>query len=263
MPCPLHIRLFVSVYTSQLYTLSNFPFFSHSSNYYRHYIKNTTPPPCPISDLHIISIHIFNMETATSSPIFSPLDAADLELSGLLGPVEETGQRKCHKRRLHSWGDIFYKEIPLDIVMGSPEAAAAKAFVTIPSALISRATLCYLGFSELKVDEMWNEWSNWPGREIDINTGDLQGTFLAFILGHVKKENAYTDDDSEWRRCLDECGVSPSEQDKLMDPDFKEIRLSRSCVYWVTDTIEMRYAGLQDFQRASRQRELQLERERL
>ncbi|KAM3079151.1 hypothetical protein ACMFMF_004078 [Clarireedia jacksonii] len=45
-----------------------------------------------------------------------------------------------------------------------------------------------------------------------------------------------------------------------MDPHFKYLRLSHSCLYWVKDTIEMRYAGLEEIQRTLREREMQLQR---
>ncbi|KAL8377569.1 hypothetical protein RB595_008312 [Gaeumannomyces hyphopodioides] len=40
-----------------------------------------------------------------------------------------------------------------------------------------------------------------------------------------------------------------------MDPSFKHVRLTNSCIFWVEDTIQMRFAGLRDIQRASRDRE--------
>ncbi|KID86013.1 hypothetical protein MAJ_11191, partial [Metarhizium majus ARSEF 297] len=206
------------------------------------------------------------MNTATATQIFSPLDAANLESIGLLGPVETDGKRKCHKRRLNPSSDEEHKDISLDVRIGSPEED--DAFAAVPDAIFSRETLNYLGFATHMADAIWNEWNNWPstgpGREIDDTNGGLQVTFIDFIiLAHVQKANdAYEDDDFKWRQCINECGMSASVQNAIMDENFKQIRMSRSCVYWVTDTIEMRYAGLEEIQRASREREMQLERER-
>jgi hypothetical protein len=36
-------------------------------------------------------------------------------------------------------------------------------------------------------------------------------------------------------------------QDAIMDSRFKRLRLTRSCVKWILDTIEMRYRGLEYF----------------
>ncbi|KID74459.1 uncharacterized protein G6M90_00g084360 [Metarhizium brunneum] len=208
------------------------------------------------------------MNTTTSTQIFSPLDAANLESIGLLGPVETDGKRKCHKRRLNRSSDEEHKDIPLDVSIGSPEAEEADAYATIPDAIFSRETLNYLGFSTHMADTIWNGWVNWPldgpGREVDAATGGLRVTFIDFIiLRHVKKaNNVYEDDDFKWRQCLNACGMSDSVQNAIMDENFKEIRMSRSCVYWVTDTVQMRYAGLKEIQRASRERDMQLQRER-
>lgn len=198
-------------------------------------------------------------------PIFSPLDEANLERSGLLGPVDISGKRKCHKRRLNRLSDEEHKEIPLDVGIGSP--GEADAFATIPNAIISREALNYLGFSTHMADTIWNKWMTWPpgfGREVDPSYGGLQVTFIDFIiLAHVEKaKDVDEDDDSRWRQCIKECGMSASVQDAIMDINFKQIRITQSCVDWVTDTVQMRYAGLKEIQRTSCEREMQLERER-
>ncbi|KJK73989.1 hypothetical protein H634G_10720 [Metarhizium anisopliae BRIP 53293] len=207
----------------------------------------------------------YPMNTYAWEPIFSPLDADNLERSGLLGPVDITGKRKCHKRRLNRLSDEEHKEIPLDIGIGSP--GEADAFATIPDAIISRESLNYLGLSTHMADVIWNTWINWPpygfGREVDTSTG-LYVTFIDYIiLAHVQKaKDVHEDDDFKWRQCIDECGMNTSVQDAIMDINFKQIRMTKSCVDWVTDTVQMRYAGLKEIQRASCEREMQLERER-
>lgn len=56
------------------------------------------------------------------------------------------------------------------------------------------------------------------------------------------------------------CGIAVDVQNAIMDPSFKYLCLSQSCLYWVNDTVQMRYAGLEDIQRTSRERAMQLQR---
>lgn len=50
-------------------------------------------------------------------------------------------------------------------------------------------------------------------------------------------------------------GMAAEFQEAIMDPEFKDLRLTCSCAFWAKDTVEMRYAGLKEEKRASHQRE--------
>lgn len=136
---------------------------------------------------------------------------------------------------------------------------------TIPEDLISRETLLYVGLSENKATELWHRWINWPAfgprREIDVDDGGLQVTFIDYILGTLENQvDTAEDDDAAWNACLSTCGIDVTVQVAIMDPVFKDLRLSNSCLYWARDTIEMRYAGLEEIQRTSRERDTQMRR---
>ncbi|GAB1311760.1 hypothetical protein MFIFM68171_01970 [Madurella fahalii] len=195
-----------------------------------------------------------------AEPILAPLDTEDLRVQGLLHLGRTAGSHRLHRRRLNRSSDEEYQDIPLNT---SPESPTA--FVTIPAVLISWETLIYLGLSAGKAAQLWQEWSNWPDsgprREVDADDGGLQVPFLDFIIGHIENNpDARDESDAQWRACMDACGLATDIQDAIMDPHFTYLRLSNSCLHWVKDTIEMRYAGLQDIQRTSRAREMELRR---
>ncbi|KAK0708417.1 hypothetical protein B0H67DRAFT_603407 [Lasiosphaeris hirsuta] len=198
---------------------------------------------------------------STNATILAPLDAASLQAQGLLLARSAAGSRRIHKRRLNRSSDEEHRSIPL---VTPPEPLAA--FVTIPDVLISRETLIHVGLSAERAGELWQKWTNWPQngprREADPDDGGgLQVTFIDFIVGHMENKNDAADEsDAQWRECMDACGLSVDAQDAIMDPHFTYLRLSSSCLSWVRDTIEMRYAGLQDIQRTSRAREMELRR---
>lgn len=199
----------------------------------------------------------------SESTILAPLDSAELLNRGLLGPGRTTGSHRLHKRRLNRSSDEENHDIPLDVSLSSP--AADNAFAMIPVALISYETLVYVGLSEAKATELWSQWTNWPAqgprRETDPDDGGLVITFKDFIIGSLENRIDAADDNAQqWRTCLNGCGIAVDVQNAIMDPRFKYLRLSQSCLYWVNDTVRMRYAGLEDIQRSSREREMQLRR---
>jgi hypothetical protein len=195
--------------------------------------------------------------------ILAPLDSTNLLNHGLLGPGRTTGSHRLHKRRLNRSSDEENHNIPLDISLSSP--AADNAFAMIPVVLISYETLVYVGLSEAKATELWSQWTNWPvqgpRRETDADDGGLIVTFKDYIIGSFEDRVDATDENTQrWQACLNECGIAVDVQNAIMDPRFKSLRLSQSCLYWVNDTVKMRYSGLEDIQRSSREREMQLRR---
>ncbi|KAK3363952.1 hypothetical protein B0T25DRAFT_576400 [Lasiosphaeria hispida] len=209
--------------------------------------------------------HCRTMSDNASTTIIAPLDAVNLRAQGLLRQSSSSESPRLHKRRLNRSSDEENHHIPLQIPQGS--SAMEGAFVTIPKALISRQTLIHVGLSPSMADEIWGRWTDWPvdgpRREVDADDGGLQVTFFDFLVGRAtggSKPDTTGEGDTEWYECLDACGIAPDTQAAIMDPNFTILRLSRSCLDWVRDTIEMRYAGLQDIQRASRQREMELGR---
>jgi len=195
--------------------------------------------------------------------ILAPLDTGQLESEGLLlprSPHSPPGTRQIHKRRLNSSSDEEYGYLPL-----TPPESPPDAYVTIPDILISRETLIYIGLSNENADKKWDQWTNWPQygppRETDAANEEDQVSFFDFILEPIKtKDDASDETDPNWYKCMDDCGISMETQNAIMDKRFTYLRLSQSCLYWVVDTISMRYAGLEDIQRTSLAREMKLRR---
>ncbi|KAJ4227186.1 hypothetical protein NW759_004555 [Fusarium solani] len=199
-------------------------------------------------------------EHLSRTNILAPLDTAHLMSQGLVGPVDASGMRKIHKRRLNRFGEQEYGHLPLDATVSQ---AASDMFVSIPDQLISQATLEYAGFSKTKANEIWNSWNNWPStgprRETDPDDSGLQVTFLDFICGYISSSlDTGSEDDDEWINCMNTYGLSMEFQDAILDPLFKYLRLSDSCAERAKDTIQIRYAGLKAIRQESSNREIAL-----
>ncbi|KAF4502693.1 hypothetical protein FAGAP_1094 [Fusarium agapanthi] len=195
-----------------------------------------------------------------STEILTPRDAERLINLGLVNlPTPPNGSIQVHKRRLNRSSDEENKHIPLDVNVGS----RPDAFATIPEMLISKATIEYVGFNSDKATEIWSGWVNWPPgfiiRETDPSgSNTLEVSFLDWMKRHTgnpSTDDVWKDDSSAWLACMEQHGIATELQHAIMDPHFKGIRLSGTCIGWVRDTIEMRYAGLEDIKRASAERE--------
>ncbi|KAL8365023.1 hypothetical protein RB595_004030 [Gaeumannomyces hyphopodioides] len=199
------------------------------------------------------------------SPIFHPEDEAELLAQGLLTPASN-GRRRIHKRRLQSSSEESSANIPLTPISWGSDSDST-LFEVVPDALNSRETLLYLGFNEETASYLWHRWTHWDeesnGPRLDIDTGEFpkieldEGTtFIGLALYHIEDlhVNAVTEDDQSWRSCMVACGISDGLQDDILDPFFKNIRMTESCLFWLIDTLQMRWRGLKSIQATSHER---------
>lgn len=100
-----------------------------------------------------------------------------------------------------------------------------------------------LGFDKPTAAHLWRRWSEWAeegGAEFDCATRDVP--YLALIKGAVEfSKDAWGDDDAIWIEWMRKHGIATELQDAIMDPTFKQLRLTRTCEQWVLDIIDMRY----------------------
>jgi hypothetical protein len=199
--------------------------------------------------------------------VLEPADAQYLVASGLASPASSNGTRRIHKRRLNRSSDEENSDLPLTPPSSSPPHASLSAenSATIPDTLVSLATLKYLGFTEVAANQIWARWTNWPqgppGRFESDSDGEIM--FVEVAVGHLtigRDSDTSDDNDQEWHQCLSICGINAETRASIMDPLYKRIRLTESCCFWVKDTIELRYRGLEAVQEASRERAMALQR---
>ncbi|XDG10355.1 hypothetical protein ABKA04_009970 [Annulohypoxylon sp. FPYF3050] len=191
----------------------------------------------------------------TARPILSPRDEESLLASGLLTPVRRGGTRKIHKRLFDEWNNEHYAHLPMEPF--SPENESTH-FYTIPNHLISEATLRYLGYNTQRAYLLWERWCSSNRREIDYTSGARKVlNFLLLAINHLESRGDYdtwSENDDEWYELMIDCGLEIQLQNHIMDPEYKHIRQTRTCISWVRDTFELRYQGLLDAQKESRRR---------
>ncbi|KAM7187716.1 hypothetical protein V8F20_010853 [Naviculisporaceae sp. PSN 640] len=202
------------------------------------------------------------MSPPKENPLISPLDAADLEAKGLLLKGSTPGFHKIHLRRLHRWSDEEYQHLPL-----APQPLDPRAFVEIPTSLISYETALHVGYSPKKANELWNYWSNWePGmaREVDPDDGGLIMEYIEILVARVEERDSVPqenlDDLDWWFKKMYDLGINPESRSAILDPQFEYLRCSVSVHQLLEGMIRMRYNALYLVRDASRLREKELKR---
>ncbi|RBA19109.1 hypothetical protein FPRO05_10038 [Fusarium proliferatum] len=192
--------------------------------------------------------------------ILGPGDAARLTDLGLVNPpTPPNGSILVDKRRLNRSSDEETKHILLNANIES----CPDGFATIPEKLISKATIEYVGFSSDKATEIWSGWDAKPSgpikREIDLSGETTpEVSFIDWVMshtGHPMNYDVWEDDSSAWFRHMEQRGIATELQHSIMDPRFKDMRLTGTCIGWLRDTMKLRYEALNEMQQASAERE--------
>lgn len=179
-----------------------------------------------------------------TTAILAPEDAALMQESGLVTPSSSEGTRWIHKRRLNRSSDEEEQHLPLTPVSTT---SSSSSFVSIPDHLISFATLLHLGYNSQTATHIWENWNNWPSWGPMRESDDIEYgvPFIDFAKGHIGSAlDTCEDDDAQWFHCMELYGISNELREAIMDPKFRQIRLTESCKFWVQDTFKLRYRGL-------------------
>ncbi|KAL6818446.1 hypothetical protein GGI42DRAFT_310010 [Trichoderma sp. SZMC 28013] len=204
-------------------------------------------------------------------PIISTIDAETLVNQGLLSPANSDGVRRIHKRRLNRSSDEENQHLPLSPVstISSSSQSDSDLYTTIPEELVSLATIKYLGYNDQMAAQIWSKWTaQAPGIPVpeSISLGPFELRFIQHIVGYSfghrgdLDSDTDSDDDAKWNEVMDRSGINNETQRAIMDPVFRQVRLTESCQFWIQDTVEMRYEVLQEVQAASREREQMIQR---
>ncbi|KAJ5143144.1 uncharacterized protein N7515_001931 [Penicillium bovifimosum] len=111
-------------------------------------------------------------------------------------------------------------------------ASSADSFVSIPEHLISLATLEHLGYNTETARRIWQHWCKLPSGEPGSTWEEVYKDvpFIEVAQGHIDHLMDTCDlDDAQWTHCMDLYGVNSELQQAIMDPKFRQYRLTESC----------------------------------
>lgn len=143
---------------------------------------------------------------------------------------------------------------------------ATDAFSTIPTHLISYATLEFVGFTPQEAASMWAMWRTRYSQEVPENKRDfdiLSKAFRHFLHIRLFEErtgllNCYVEDAEAWQACMETYGINAELQREILSPQSVMLRTrcpwDYSCLAWVKDEIYGRFCSLQHVRLESQSR---------
>lgn len=191
--------------------------------------------------------------------ILTPLDSANLIRRRLLEvPGKSFESQRIHKTLLDFADHKEECGIAFDV---AALYNTDDGYIDIPVSFVSYRTLAYMGLSESKVDDLWMQWI-YLRRANKLGDGDLVKRFKKLIIDSFERgvHDTTDQDPDEWRACLESCGIDTNIRGIIMDPHYKQVCLSWPCLFLVTNIIKLRWAGLEDIQKASQERDKKLPR---
>lgn len=123
----------------------------------------------------------------------------------------------------------------------SVDSIDSEATVEIPEHLESLATLEFL---EFRPDAANKLWGNIQAAEPLLPTHDFLDA-VKYYIDEIPGDAHEDDDDQVWTDAATNMGLTRAFQDRLMDPEYKEMRLMGSLKDWVRWMVEERYHFLQ------------------
>lgn len=117
----------------------------------------------------------------------------------------------------------------------SPRRATSQPVPTNP---VSAEALEFLGFIKPVAESIYARWVTRPNPEtnhhdlVDYACGNLESLNTPELLALSPAE------------ALDAVGLNAEMKDALLDPEFSQIFFSQNLLYWVQDTLRLRYKSL-------------------
>lgn len=187
----------------------------------------------------------------SSNNVLHPEDAHELETTGLLS-ASINGKRKISSSTI------------LSTLSSSSGATSNSGYsvshsfeVEIPDSLKSKETYVFLGLRIETAEMLWRRWL-----EVDEDAREPDGPvgFLDIATQHIRNQDNNVDDEGkDWNAVLSGWGVDDDLREVILDPEFDDLRYTASAAFWVVDTFEMRYRGLEAISESSRKRQRKMQ----
>lgn len=215
---------------------------------------------------------------AVNDEVLDPRDACVLRMIGEVSGPNDRGLIRIHKKRLDKAKSAIFR---------AAHTSDPNSFCWIPTALVSPATLLYLGFSEVATEILWARWvlaqvdhqhqqQQQPSSSLALDSkaqrgrgADGRNSSIAFInmaLAEITskatpsslsiKDTVADGSSSEeqWIATLDWYGLNEEICEALLNPEFACMRDASDQM--VKQTMVLRFEALKEVQSFSEQRAL-------
>ncbi|GJC86873.1 hypothetical protein ColLi_09711 [Colletotrichum liriopes] len=111
-------------------------------------------------------------------------------------------------------------------------SSSSEDTVDVPVDLNSKEILLFAGFDKDVADRIWRHWCDQEDQQDFVIQAGRH-----YIKAKAMELNAI-DDDDDWNAALNNMGISEDMQRRIMNPEFNDIRRTRSAEEWALDNLE-------------------------
>lgn len=173
-------------------------------------------------------------------------DQQDLEKCGQLTPVSSPpGMLEVTRRALRSSSSE-------ESYVSTYETSSSEPSSIIPEYMVSLETFQYIGLIPKVAKSCWKCWINSP--EDSRDPGGGPNDFLSFARAHIHNAGPDVSDDQDWEEAMRGWGVAEELIERIMNPEYADLRITQSGKYWVLDTLTLRYEALKGIRMNSKRR---------
>ena len=123
------------------------------------------------------------------------------------------------------------------VALSESSSSESKGSIEIPTVLESLETLEFLGFTLEAGRKILEPFENAFSVMEDLY-------LLAFVKAHVRSKPDVGCPEDDWQAAILTMGITQTLSNKILDPEFCNLRLTQNASYWVLDTIEAKYLFL-------------------
>ena len=123
------------------------------------------------------------------------------------------------------------------VALSESSSSESEGSIEIPTVLESLETLEFLGFTLEAGKTILERFEN------AFNVIE-DPYLLAFIKAHVRSIPDVGCPEDDWQAAILAMGITQTLSNKILDPEFRNLRLTQNARYWVLDTIEAKYLFL-------------------
>ncbi|KAK1707141.1 hypothetical protein CaCOL14_008510 [Colletotrichum acutatum] len=119
-------------------------------------------------------------------------------------------------------------------------SSSSEDSVEVPNDLNSKEILLFSGFDDEIADMIWRHWCNDEDQQDFVIEAGRH-----YIKAKATELNAI-DEDDDWDAALQNMGISTEMRQRIMTPEFKDVRCTQSAAYWALDNLDETFNFLSD-----------------
>jgi len=133
-------------------------------------------------------------------------------------------------------------------------------YIFVPDWEQGISALRFLGLDEFTARDVWETWLTYNVGAYTAPNGHghrnfhIEPLWRRYLISVTKYKESAESNSDDWSSLLKRWGISQELQDAILDPDFEDVRSTKSLYFWLDESFATRRNALDDIMEASRAR---------